>query len=135
MDVLQSLWRNGDNLHQTELYVAQLLERGIRVLIYAGTLDWISNWVSCERWMLEMEWSARQVSLRKAKGMACRRANCWKTKKLWKSHVRYHTQCRTYGMYLLHSYTTLLSKLHQVPFDRPEVALTMINHWLENKQL
>ena len=46
MDVLQSLWRNGDNLHQTELYVAQLLERGIRVLIYAGTLDWISNWVS-----------------------------------------------------------------------------------------
>ena len=59
MDVLQSLWRNGDNLHQTELYVAQLLERGIRVLIYAGTLDWISNWVSCERWMLEMEWSGR----------------------------------------------------------------------------
>ena len=59
MDVLQSLWRNGDNLHQTELYVAQLLERGIRVLIYAGTLDWISNWVSCERWMLEMEWSGQ----------------------------------------------------------------------------
>ena len=66
MDVLQSLWRNGDNLHQTELYVAQLLERGIRVLIYAGTLDWIANWVSCERWMLEMEWSG-QDKFRSAK--------------------------------------------------------------------
>lgn len=60
MGVLQNLWKNGDNLHQTELYIAELLERGIRVLIYAGTLDWIANWVANERWMLEMEWSGQE---------------------------------------------------------------------------
>lgn len=31
--------------HQTQDYVAELLERGVRVLVYAGTLDWICNWV------------------------------------------------------------------------------------------
>jgi cathepsin A (carboxypeptidase C) len=31
--------------HQTQFYVAELLERGVRVLVYAGTYDWICNWV------------------------------------------------------------------------------------------
>ena len=30
-----------DRLRQTALYVEQLLERGIRVLVYVGTYDWI----------------------------------------------------------------------------------------------
>ena len=57
--VNQAFWATGDPLHQTEHYVAQLLERGIKVLIYAGTYDFICNWVGIERWTLEMAWSGQ----------------------------------------------------------------------------
>ncbi|KAF9500185.1 alpha/beta-hydrolase [Pleurotus eryngii] len=44
----------------TQDYVAQLLERGIRVLIYAGTYDWQCNWVANKLWLEKLEWSGKQ---------------------------------------------------------------------------
>lgn len=38
-----------DQFFPTEYYIAALLERGVRVLIYVGENDWICNWV-CDRW-------------------------------------------------------------------------------------
>ena len=46
--------------HPTQVYVAGLLEHHIRVLIYAGTLDWICNWVSNSIWPEELEWVGKQ---------------------------------------------------------------------------
>jgi carboxypeptidase C (cathepsin A) len=40
-------------------YVAGLLERGVRVLIYAGTYDWVCNWVSNMMWLEILEWSGQ----------------------------------------------------------------------------
>lgn len=37
-------------------YVASLLERGVKVLIYAGTLDWQCNWVANRLWVEKLEW-------------------------------------------------------------------------------
>lgn len=56
----QLFWSVGDQLIQNEYYVAELLERGIRVLIYAGTYDFLANWVGNERWTLEMKWSGQE---------------------------------------------------------------------------
>jgi carboxypeptidase C (cathepsin A) len=50
-----------DMFHPTYLYVAGLLERGIRVLIYVGKYDWICNWVGNERWTLGLEWSGQEL--------------------------------------------------------------------------
>ena len=50
----------GDLGHATELYVAELLARDVNVLIYAGTIDFICNWVANERWMLDLEWSGKE---------------------------------------------------------------------------
>jgi len=44
----------------TQYYVAGLLERGIRVLIYAGTYDWQCNWVSNKLWVDSLEWSGQE---------------------------------------------------------------------------
>ena len=49
-----------DMLHPTAEYVAALLERGVRVLIYVGTYDWICNWVGNERWTLALDWSGKE---------------------------------------------------------------------------
>lgn len=58
-DVLTAFWDAGDELHRNELYVSELLEHGVRVLIYAGTYDWVASWVGNERWTSEMEWSGQ----------------------------------------------------------------------------
>ena len=46
--------------HPTQIYVASLLEHHIRVLIYAGTLDWICNWVSNSIWPEQLEWVGKE---------------------------------------------------------------------------
>lgn len=58
-DVNLAFWNGGDALHQNQLYVAALLDRGVKVLIYAGTHDFIANWVGNERWTRTMEWTGR----------------------------------------------------------------------------
>ncbi|KAF7359676.1 Carboxypeptidase [Mycena venus] len=40
-------------------YVSALLERGVPVLIYVGTYDWVCNWVGNEAWTLALEWSGQ----------------------------------------------------------------------------
>jgi cathepsin A (carboxypeptidase C) len=49
-----------DRSHQTQYYIGELLERGVRVLIYVGEHDWTCNWVGNERWTLAMEWSGHE---------------------------------------------------------------------------
>jgi cathepsin A (carboxypeptidase C) len=48
-----------DGYRLTQDYIGGLLERGVRVLIYVGTYDWICNWVGNERWTLALEWSGQ----------------------------------------------------------------------------
>lgn len=43
----------------TQQYVAELLARGVRVLIYVGTYDWICNWVSNRIWVEQLEWAGQ----------------------------------------------------------------------------
>ncbi|KAF7366506.1 Carboxypeptidase [Mycena sanguinolenta] len=45
----------------TQYYVAGLLDRGIRVLIYAGTYDWQCNWVANRMWVDKLEWSGKEA--------------------------------------------------------------------------
>ena len=47
---------SGDSYHANQLYIAELLARDVKILIYAGTLDFICNWIGNEKWTLEMEW-------------------------------------------------------------------------------
>lgn len=47
--------------HPTQQYVAELLTRGVRVLIYAGTYDWICNWVSNREWVEKLEWEGEEA--------------------------------------------------------------------------
>ena len=45
----------------TQYYVAGLLDRGVRVLIYAGTYDWQCNWVANKLWVDKLEWSGKEA--------------------------------------------------------------------------
>lgn len=50
----------GDELDKTWLYVAGLLERGVRVMSYVGTLDWICNFIGNEAWTENLSWSGQR---------------------------------------------------------------------------
>ena len=56
-----AFWAKGDPFHQNQHYVAELLERGVRVLIYVGTYDFVCNWVGNEQWTLDMHWSGQEA--------------------------------------------------------------------------
>lgn len=61
----------GRNFHQhmdkyaapTQNYVAGLLERGIRMLIYLGTYDWQCNASANKLWVEKLEWYGQDVYL------------------------------------------------------------------------
>lgn len=60
MGVNHAFWASGDPLHPTQYHVAELLNRGVKVLIYAGSYDFIANWVGNLRWTLDMEWPSQE---------------------------------------------------------------------------
>lgn len=45
----------------TQFYVSSLLERGVRMLIYAGTYDWQCNWVANKLWVEKLEWEGKEA--------------------------------------------------------------------------
>src|ERR1700729_172643 len=45
----------------TQYYIAGLLDRGIRVLLYAGTYDWQCNWVQNKLWIEKLEWTGKEA--------------------------------------------------------------------------
>jgi len=118
-DVNAAFWASGDGLYQNSHYVAELLERGVRVLVYAGTNDMIGNWVGNERWTREMGWSGQvgYVSAPLAD---------------WSVDGRVAGRVRRHGNF---TFATVYGAGHLVPRDKPVEALEMINRWLAQKDL
>lgn len=51
---------SSDEIQPSQDYVGALLDRGIRVLVYAGNYDAIANWVGIERFTLELDWTGKE---------------------------------------------------------------------------
>jgi len=60
MDVGTTFIGNLDHVHQTYHYVAALLERGVKILIYVGKNDWSCNHIGNEKWTMELEWTGKK---------------------------------------------------------------------------
>ncbi|KAH9924334.1 serine carboxypeptidase [Epithele typhae] len=102
-------------------YLAALLERHVRVLIYVGTNDWIASWVGNERMTFKLEWTQQDVYQTAGKhdwfvaGMQGP-AGWWR---------------KGGGL----TFATVYGAGHLVPFDQPERALHMANRWLAGEDL
>ncbi|KAJ7135480.1 peptidase S10 serine carboxypeptidase [Mycena crocata] len=107
----------------TQFYVAGLLDRGVRVLIYAGTYDWQCNWVANRMWVDKLEWSGKEVyaGLKWADwGVDMKQGKAGEVK-------------QAEGGLL--SFVTIRGAGHMVPHDKPVEALAMISAWLHGRQL
>ncbi|KAL7418832.1 hypothetical protein Q5752_006516 [Cryptotrichosporon argae] len=104
-----------DSVGQTWLYVAALLERGVRILNYAGTLDFICNHIANEMWMDRLEWSGQSAYQAAAL-------------------VDWHVDGELAGSYKTSGNLTLLKVLgagHMVPTDQPKNILSAVSAWLD----
>jgi len=95
-------------------YIAQLLERGIRVLIYVGTYDMACNWVGNERMTLALEWSGQEAFVSQpmrdwfVNDIVVGKTRSWK------------------GL----TFATIDGAGHMAPADKPKESLEMVKRWL-----
>ncbi|KAI6044860.1 serine carboxypeptidase [Pisolithus marmoratus] len=108
-----------DEYHPSDSYVAELLERGVRVLVYVGVYDWICNWIGNERWTLAMTWSGQEQFVKQP---------------LTDWYVNGNVAGRTRSAAGL-TYATVNEAGHMVPYDKPEEALEMVKRWLTGETL
>ncbi|KAJ7886503.1 Alpha/Beta hydrolase protein [Mycena leptocephala] len=102
-----------------EAYVAALLERGVRVLVYVGTHDFVCNWVGNEAWTRELEWSG---------GAAFKEALL----REWSVGGKRAGRTRAVGAL---TFATVDAAGHMVPYDKPKESLEMLNRWIAGQPL
>ncbi|KAJ7184486.1 serine carboxypeptidase [Mycena filopes] len=105
---------SGDVLKSSAPYIAALLERGVRVLVYAGTWDLACNFVGNDRVTRELEWYGQEEF-----GAQPLRD--------WLVEGKAAGETRAFGEL---TFATLRDAGHQVPHDSPVNALEMLNRWL-----
>lgn len=103
-----------DATGKTWLYVSQLLERGVRVLNYVGTLDFICNYIGNEMWMEQLEWTGQE------------QYNAAKYNK-WKVDGKHAGEYKTYGKL---TFLKIWGAGHMVPMDQPKNSLSFLDKWL-----
>ncbi|KAF9077923.1 serine carboxypeptidase [Rhodocollybia butyracea] len=110
-----------DIAHSSKEYVAALLERGVRVLIYAGSYDWICNWVGNERWSKALEWSGHDE-------FAAQELREWYISGA-KAGV---TRSAKGGLF---TFATVDGAGHMVPYDKPMQSLVLVQRWLAGEEI
>ncbi|KAJ6629865.1 Alpha/Beta hydrolase protein [Mycena sp. CBHHK59/15] len=111
--------RSLDMLKGATHYVSALLEHGVRVLVFAGTYDWVCNWIGNERWTVALEWSGQEefgAQLLREWTVEGKRAGLTRSAKGF-------------------TFATVDAGAHMVPYDKPKEALEMVNRWLAGHPL
>lgn len=60
-DLFGRFTRSGDTIASSDIHIAGLLERGVRVLLYAGTTDLLCSWIGVEATSRAIPWSGQQA--------------------------------------------------------------------------
>ncbi|KAF8511205.1 Alpha/Beta hydrolase protein [Gautieria morchelliformis] len=104
-----------------QFYVANLLERGIRILLYEGTYDWQCNWKANWLWADALEWSGGDDF----KSQVMRN---------WSLPGQHTAAGQTRSARNL-TFTTIYAAGHMVPHDKPAEALHMLQRWLAGEDI
>ncbi|KAL1739185.1 Alpha/Beta hydrolase protein, partial [Schizophyllum fasciatum] len=122
MDVNRAFDLAQDGLRASTVdYVAALLERGVRVLIYVGDYDWICNWIGNERFTLALEWTGQA-------DFANHELRDWYVD----GTPAGRTRSTSDGIL---TFATVHAAGHMVPYDKPKESLQLVNRWLKGQML
>ena len=110
----------GDYMKDYQQMIPDLIEDGIRYLIYAGDQDFICNWLGNQAWTLALPWSGHDA-------FNAAKVNDWAVA------GKKAGELRKSGADSKFSFLRVIDAGHMVPMDQPEAALAMINAFTANK--
>ncbi|KAJ3211661.1 hypothetical protein HDU82_005288 [Entophlyctis luteolus] len=116
MEVNQRFMMAGDWMRPYVNLVSEIINDGVKVLIYAGDADYICNYMGNRAWTLELEWAGKE-------GFNDAPELSWVSKVTGKKAGSF----RTYGEL---TYLTVFEAGHMVPYDQPEHSKEFINEWI-----
>lgn len=113
--VFQNFFFSGDEAKPFQQYVAEVLDYGVPVLIYAGDKDFICNWLGNHAWSDALEYSGHD-------GFSKTPLRPWITK-----YGEYAGEVKNYGHF---TFLRVFNAGHMVPYNQPESSLDMVNRWI-----
>jgi len=125
---------SGDNMHNAAALIPELIENGIRLLIYAGEDDFMCNYLGNERWMLGLNTVFSGEFNQTSHKYMSHFPSSNKTQ-TDSSKTEHHVGTLRYagpGAGNI-TFVSLFDAGHMVPYNQPQISLEMINNWLENK--
>lgn len=104
----------GDWMRNYQTKFIDLLASNIRVLIYAGDVDFICNYLGNEAWVKALKWPGKE-------------AFNSAPQKEWTVNGKKAGKCRTHGGL---TFLQVYQAGHMVPMDQPEAALNMLDGFI-----
>ncbi|PLW15478.1 hypothetical protein PCASD_18973 [Puccinia coronata f. sp. avenae] len=136
LDVNRAFQMSGDNMHNSADLIPEILNSGVRLLIYAGEDDFMCNYLGNERWMMALETEFSDEFRHKAHKYYSRyslQGNATVVQEDSPGHVGMVRSAGPGAGNL--TYVSLRESGHMVPHDQPEIASELINKWLQNQPL
>ncbi|GAB9475600.1 Serine protease family s10 [Globisporangium polare] len=121
----QRFIESGDWSMDLSPYVADLLNAGFRVLIYAGDADLLCNWAGNDAWTKALEWKGKDGF------------NAAEERGFWDSKAAPAVGSVASGGSLRKfenfGFLRVFNAGHMVPMDQPELSLAMLSRFLKNE--
>merc|ERR1711915_32400 len=108
-----------DWMHNFRVLLPDMLADGIRVLIYAGDVDYICNWLGNKKWALALDWD-HKADFNSAEDKAYMLADG-------------KTQLGRVRQVAGFNFVQVYQAGHMVPMDQPEASLLVLNDFLAGK--
>jgi cathepsin A (carboxypeptidase C) len=107
-----------DFMRNYQLLLPEMIENGIRVLIYVGDQDFICNWIGNKEWVLKLDWKGKD-QFNNVQDTVYRTNKGEDVGKI-----------RSFGGL---TFLQVFNAGHMVPMDQPETSLYMFNEFISGK--
>lgn len=110
---------SSDWMKDQQWKVPALLSSGVRVVVYAGDMDFIVNWLGVQAWTLALKWEGHDQ-------FNAQTPHKWQPE----GAKQAYGEARTYQGF---TFLRVFNAGHMVPRDQPEAAQVMVNTIFEGK--
>ncbi|OAX40538.1 hypothetical protein K503DRAFT_601654 [Rhizopogon vinicolor AM-OR11-026] len=123
MAINQAFMLKGDSMHNTPLLLKEMINDGVRLLVYAGNADMMCNYMGNERWVEQLD----TVFLDE---FSTAPTEQWVTMRAGKMAGTVRSAGGGGSGAGNVTFVTVHEAGHMVPYDQPEAALDMITRWI-----
>ncbi|KAH9996036.1 Alpha/Beta hydrolase protein [Russula vinacea] len=128
MEINQAFMYQGDGMHNSALLLPELIDDGVRLLVYAGNADMMCNYIGNEAWVENLEHKFHK-EFKRAPSIQ------WVTAREGRvaGEVR-SAGGRGFGAGNV-TFVNVYEAGHMVPYDQPEASLDMFTRWITDISL